>query len=228
MQEAFSRAAPRALIVEGFATDEGPSPADVSENARRGESDWARGEGGFAVRLALAAGIPFFGGEPTRRQMYDALLQQGYTREDLFGGLMLNATAQSLMADQVLSPSDERVADLFAAVQRLVREEQSLDLPPDYGMDDFYAWYRGAFGIAFREDSIIVRRTAPDPANRIGRMYIASNRLRDVHLLGSIRARLEEYRKVLVVYGGGHLTALSPALADMLAPPTGACQPPQR
>ncbi len=228
MQEAFSRDAPRVLIVEGFATDEGPSPADVSENARRGESAWAHGEAGFAVRLALAAGIPFFGGEPTRRQMHDALLQQGYTREDLFGGLVLNATAQSLMANQLLSPSDERFSELFAAVQRLVREEQSLDLPPDYDMGEFYNWYRGAFGVAFREDPHILARTAPDPANRIGRMHIASNRLRDVHLLGSIRARLEEYSKVLVVYGGGHLTALSPALADMLAPPIGTCPLQQR
>lgn len=228
VQDAFSRAAPRVLIVEGFATGEGPSPAEVSEDARRGESAWARGEGGFAVRLALAADIPFFGGEPTRRQMYDALLQQGYTREDLFGGLLLDATAQNLMADRLVSPSEERFAELFAAVQRLLREEQSLDLPPDYDMDDFCTWYRGAFGVAFREDPHIPARTAPDPASRIGRMHIASNRLRDVHLLGSIRARLEEYGKVLVVYGGGHLTALSPALTDMLAPPTGTCPLPQR
>lgn len=223
VQEAFSRAAPRVLIVEGFATDEGPSPADVSENARRGESDWARGEGGFATRLALAAGIPFFGGEPTRRQMYDALLQQGYTQEALFGGLVLDATAQSLLADRLQSPSEERFAELFAAVQHLLREEQSLDLPPDYNIDDFYAWYRNNFGVAFREDPRILTRIAPDPATRIGRMHIASNRLRDVHLLGSIRTKLEEYRSVLVVYGGGHLTALSPALADMLVPPTGTC-----
>lgn len=223
VQDAFTRAAPRTLIVEGFATDDGPSPAGASEDARRGESDWARGEGGFAIRLALASGVPFFGGEPTQRQLYDALLQQDYTQEDLFGGLMLNAVGQSLLADQLQSPSDERFSELFAAVQRLLREEQSLDLPPDYDMDDFYAWYRSTFGVAFREDPRILTRIAPDPATRIGRMHIASNRLRDVHLLDSIRTKLEEYRKVLVVYGGGHLTALSPALADMLAPPTGTC-----
>jgi hypothetical protein len=216
------------LIAEGFPTDKGPSPADVSEDARRGESAWARAEGGFAIRLALAAGIPFFGGEPTRRQMYDALLQQGYSQEDLFGGLVLDATVQSLMANQLQSAGDERFSDLFAAVQRLIRQEQSLDLPPDYGMDDFYAWYADAFGVAFREDQSILARTAPNPATRIGRMHIASNRIRDVHLLSTIRTRLEEHRRVLVVYGGGHLTALSPALADMLGPPTGTCLLPQR
>jgi hypothetical protein len=112
---------------------------------------------------------------------------------------------------------------LFNAVLQMVRSEQSLDLEANYDVEGFYAWYQGAFDISFAHDADLVRRAAPDPETRIGRMNIAWNQPRDIHLFHTIREKLNEYGRVLVVFGGGHLSALSPALSQMLGPPSGAC-----
>ncbi|MGH6950469.1 MAG: hypothetical protein ACREH4_06335 [Vitreimonas sp.] len=228
VRSAFAQAAPRAVIVEGFATETGVSPADAAEDARQAQSAWARGEAGLAVRLALDGEIPFRGGEPTQRQVYDALLAQGYSIDELFGGLVLNATIQSLQAGQLHSGADPRFSNLFDAVQRMIRSEQSLALPPDYSAERFYAWYEAAFDAPFQSDPALITRGAPDPSTHVGRMHIAWDGPRDVNLLRIIRETLTEHERVLVVYGGSHLTALEPALAEMLGPPTSLCGSQQR
>ncbi|MBY0565262.1 MAG: hypothetical protein K2P58_13905 [Hyphomonadaceae bacterium] len=223
VREAFAEARPRLVIVEGFSSNDGLSPVDALRNAQRGESAWAKGEAGLAIRLAAAAQTPFMGGDASQKQVYDILLAQGYTTDELFGGLVLRATIQSLTAGQLDSPADPRFTHLFNAVLQMVRSEQSLDLDPNYGVEDFYAWHHAAFGVSFAHDADLVRRAAPDTETRIGRMNIAWNQPRDIHLFHTIREKLNEYGRVLVVFGGGHLSALSPALSQMLGPPTGAC-----
>jgi hypothetical protein len=85
IDRAFEHARPAHVILEGFPTAMGESPAPLVETARRrgshGADDFARGEAMYAANLALSAGIPFLGGEPTRGELATALVDRGYTSE---------------------------------------------------------------------------------------------------------------------------------------------------
>jgi hypothetical protein len=216
VQRVFEAHAPRAVIVEGFATSRGAGAMNADITSAR-PSSWAQGEAGHTARLALDAGIPYWGGEPDGRAISAALLMQGFSKEDLLADKILRLLPQTLAVGELTGPRDPRFESLLRIWVAIAAAD--LDQPPPFGPTEFYAWYSDNFSADFAEDPAFATRHSAGPTNRVAALVRAQSAFRDKHLLALIMARLESHRDVLVVFGGTHFVAQRRALTAALGEP---------
>lgn len=214
IDRAFEAADPALMILEGFPTTMGMTPAPLVATARRRGTaeadDFANGEAMYAATLALARGVPFLGGEPTRRELATALVAQGYRPESILFVQLVGVLKQELRSGSLAGPSDARLQDTY--------ESWSRDLAKDFGLlplgfDAFRARYRQTYGLELEADARLADR--PDggtPDDPTAALQQAAGVLRDRHLLGVIEDGVARHERVVVVYGSNHWVTLAAAL----------------
>ncbi len=118
VRDAFEQVRPAAVIIEGFPTELGETPKVIAAiAAERDEPDaqpYARGEAGYAASLALAAGVPFLGGEPTEQNQTAGLIAQGFDALDIFHTDLLKMLVASVNGGEITGPADPRFDEVFA------------------------------------------------------------------------------------------------------------------
>lgn len=220
VRAAFDRVRPAVVIVEGVPSSLGENPADVVALARRTDDPaaepYARGEAGYAASLALGAGVPFVGGEPTEALQARALAAQGFDPLDVFHADLLALLGQSIRGGEITGPDDPAFDAAFGRWTVSLSIER--DDPPRISYEGFADWYRAQYGVDYRSDPLFAARADPGADSLVGRIVQARSLLRDRHLLGVILRAVERYKRVLVVYGGTHRTALARALTAELGP----------
>lgn len=220
VRRAFEHLQPAAVIIEGIPSEWGENPRMVVELARAtndpGAQPYARGEAGYAASLALAAGVPFMGGEPTEQVQTAALLAQGFSAEDVFNTDLLKLLPQSVRGGEISGPADPGFDRVFRRWTRSLAAER--DAAPRVTIEDFDRWYRAQYGVDFRTDPLFDRRADPGAETTAGRILRAQALVRDRHLLEVILGAVREHGRVLVVYGGTHRTTLAQALSRELGP----------
>lgn len=216
----FETIAFSAVIVEGPPTRAGPTPAQIRAQLEGagGDAAWGVGESALAARLALGAGVPFWGGEPEQRALNAAALERGFTKQDILAARFIRSVPQLVRAGALTAGDDPRLEAAFA--RSVSYDARAMDSPPEFSVAEFRAWYRADFGIDLAADPELQRRNTPGDDTKCARIIQLLSHLRDLHLLTVIRDRLEADRTVLVVYGAGHYTTLAPALGDALGQPT--------
>jgi hypothetical protein len=216
----FSETPPAILIAEGFPTAMGESPAPLAEQARRrgtaAEDQFSRGEALYAVSTAVARGIPFLGGEPTRAEETGAVERRGYTAEDIAFAYLVGGLSQSLRSGDLAGPADPKLAAACAQWGRACAEQYQLR-PPSWA--EVAARYRAMFGVAVTHDQALPTRSEPGTASAVARLNQQVAHVRDEHLLTTIETALSARKRVLVVFGGSHWTTLSSALEKRLGKP---------
>jgi hypothetical protein len=220
IRQAFDRVRPAAVIVEGFPTEMGENPEAIAEivaAADQPDADpYARGEAAFAARLAMDAGVPFLGGEPTEAVQTRALRAQGFGDRDIFFTDLLKVLPQSIRGGEVSGPADPGFANIFSRWTVSLAIER--DDAPEITLDEFAAWYLGQYGLDYRVDARFAERADPSAETLVGRILRAQSLIRDRHLYGAILDTLKRRGRVLVVYGGSHRTSLAKALTASLGP----------
>jgi hypothetical protein len=206
--------APACVITEGLGSEEGFSPRGLLRDARRRKPGGNLPEPLYAALLAAKKGIPFIGGEPPPSVTAQALRAEG-SEEDVLGFLVVRHLGQVRR--------EEPEAELDQKVRRMLpRMKERFALKTEMRLDDFKAWYQKTSGRAFLAANIDPEAVAPLATRNAGlmrRMGIAVMLARERHLI-SLEARLlGEYRRVLVIYGSGHLVYEHAILKEMLGPP---------
>lgn len=220
VREAFARLRPAAVIIEGIPSAWGENPADIVALARRTADPeaeaYARGEAGYAASLALAAGVPFQGGEPTEAAQTAALIVQGFDPIDILFADVLKLLPQSIRNGEISGPADPRFERVFRRwVISLAAERAD---PPRVNLDDFARWYQAEFGTDHRTDPAFTAHANPALETTVGRILRAQSLLRDRHLLDVILGVARRRGRVLVVYGGSHRTTLAGPLNAAFGP----------
>jgi hypothetical protein len=223
---AFDQFQPKVVILEGFPTVMGMNPPPLVAEARRyGAADadeYARGEGTYAGSIALARGIPFIGGEPTREEQNQVLKTKGFTDADLAFSGLLDAYSQALRSGDMPDTSAESLAKIYP------RLAQELKAPPNRGgwdldapsLEEFRERYKKMYGLDIvGDDKFPLRIDVVNDNTRNGQQAKVDMMTRDRHLLGLIEQQLAEAHSVLVVYGGSHWATLSAALQDRMGKP---------
>jgi hypothetical protein len=127
----FNQFLPKVAILEGFPTVMGENPPPLVVEVRRyGTSDAdesARSEATYAASLALAQGIPFIGGEPTRKEQTQVLKAKGFTDADLAFSGLLGAYSQALRSGDMPDMSAESLTKMSS------RLAENLKAPPNRG-----------------------------------------------------------------------------------------------
>lgn len=221
IRRAFDWLRPRAVIVEGFPTTWGESPAYMVAATRKPPTAWTtyeRGEAFQAIRLAVEHGVPFWGGEPTDRQLTERLLKD-HDRLDVFYGQMFGPLAQDLRSGVFDGPADPRFDPAFR--KWAVQIARSFDEPkPPVDADSFRNWYERRFASPVTSDPDWTARGGPGGDGPTQRVGAAGNLLRDRYLFEVIVDRLNSHGDVLVVYGGSHLANLWDALGAAAGRPS--------
>jgi hypothetical protein len=217
---------PRVVILEGFPTVMGENPAQIVAEVRRyGSADadeYVRGEGTYAGSIALARGIPFIGGEPTREEQTQVLKSKGYTDTDLAFSALLDAYSQALRSGDMPDMSVQSLAKIYPQLADDVKAPTSrggsnLDAP---SLEDFRERYKAMYGVDIVGDNQFpLRIDVVNDNTRHGQQAKVAMMMRDRHLLGLIEQQLAARHSVLVVYGGSHWATLSAALEARLGSP---------
>jgi hypothetical protein len=220
VRRAFDHVRPAAVIIEGIPSSWGENPEAVVELARMTDDPsaqpYARGEAGYAASLALAAGVPFLGGEPTEAERTRDLLLQGFDAVDVFHTDLLGLLVQAISTGQITGPADPRFDGVFGL--KTVSLAMERENPPRITYEGFADWYLAQFGADYRTDPLFTRRFDPAAETLVGRLLRAQSQIRDRHLLQVIMDTLKRRERVLVVYGGTHRTTLARALTRALGP----------
>lgn len=220
VRRAFDRVRPAAVIIEGVPSSWGENPEAIVELARMTDDPmaepYARGEAGYAASLALEAGVPFIGGEPSERDQTAALIAQGFSPLDVFYTDILKLLPQSLRGGEITALGDASFGRAFArwATSLALEREDA----PDVDLDGFARWYQIEYGVDYRTDAEFDRRADPGADTIVGRILRAQGLIRDRHLLELILRTVRQRERVLVVYGGTHRTTLARALSRELGP----------
>ena len=221
----FAMIHPHVVIVEGFPTAMGENPPPlVAEAQRYGAPDaneFDRGEGLYAITIALKRGIPFVGGEPTREEENQALKAKGFTDADFAFTYLLGRFSGALRSGDIPDTSPESLAKVYPQIA------QDLKLPMDYGgwnldapsLEEFRQHYKELYDVDIVGDRGFPLRIDVGDTTRHGQQSKVDMMTRDRHLLGLIEQQLADRHSVVVVYGGSHWATLSAALEKRLGKP---------
>jgi hypothetical protein len=214
---------PNALVVEGLPTSMGRSPPQIAAEARRASADmkraqsYFRGEPGHALLVALARGIPFWGGEPDEADIDRGLIAQGYAPGDIAGVKMLQWLPQGRIAGVYGDNADPRF--------RAFLEETARQIAADFGAalvfdrDIYERWHARLFGVSVYADRRYLERLDPAGEGKAAALSRAMTLLRDRHVFAVIMRTLADHNRTLVVYGGAHLATQAHALEASLGRP---------
>jgi hypothetical protein len=222
----FNRIQAKVVILEGFPTAMGESPpqlvAEVHRYGTRDADEYSRGEGAYAGSLALARGIPFIGGEPTRAEQYEVLKAKGFTDADLAFNGLVGAYSQALRSGDMPDLTAGSVAKIYPTLADGIQAPASrgglnLDAP---SLAEFQDRYKELYGVDIVGDGEFPARIdGVNDVTRNGEQSRVNMMTRDRHLLGLIEKQLSEKHSVLVVYGGSHWATLSAALQARMGRP---------
>ncbi|MBS0380668.1 MAG: hypothetical protein JSS29_19470 [Proteobacteria bacterium] len=213
VRTAFSSSAAAIVILEGFPTAMGENPAPLVKAAQRyGTADadqFSRSEGMYAASLALARGIPFIGGEPSRTEEREGVIRSGFTDADFAFAYLVGTLGQSLRSGDLKAGDVTGAEANYSTAAQWLKDQYAIT-PPSWLQ--FQAQYREMFGVDWLNDADATRRDEPGVASPVARLKQAQMHVRDEHLLRLIRDRLGSGESVLVVFGGSHWSTLSAAL----------------
>ncbi len=206
--------APACVITEGLGSNAGFSPEGLLRDARRMKASGNLPEPLYAALLAADHGIPFIGGEPPPSVTTQALLAEG-SDEDALGFLVVRHLGQ-VRREEPAAELDQKVRHI------LPRMRQRFALGTWMSLQGFKSWYKKTTGRDFCAANIDPEDVAPLKTQNAGllrRMGIAVMLARERHLITLEARLLGEHRRVLVIYGSGHLVYEDAILKDMLGSP---------
>lgn len=216
----FAAASPAIVILEGFPTAMGENPPPVIETVRMRDTpqatDFSKGEAGHAALIALARGIPFIGGEPTRAEQVKKLESKGYSPADIAFAYLVGGLAQSLRSKDIVDTNDPKLTESFTRWARAFSDQFKLE---PLSFDEFSRRYRTMFGVDITSDTQLLTRSDPATTSPLGLQNQMDMITRDEHLLSTIEQQLASKQRVLVIYGTSHWTTLSQALEKKLGKP---------
>lgn len=204
------------VIVEGVPTQLGLSSGSYLSQIlpKPGKPHAWPGENAYAAWLAHQRGIPFVGGEPSRREMQQALVHVGITPRDLIYFFVVSNILPLRRAGlPVNAGSDQHLEQALAESRRGFHVTE----PAALSVEDFKNWYEKGNGKPFSLDFVTLQECAP-----YGRSSLRTNQIsfrweqfRNRHLLDLIARSFHTRKRVLVVFGGGHFLELRRALHKM-------------
>lgn len=219
IEQAFRTIRPRAVILEGFPTSWGASPARVMSKLEIIDpaDSYARGEDMHAARLAHQNGVEVWGGEPDEREIAAELRRLGFHDRDVFFASMFGPLAQDREAKLFENVDDPRLAAAYAKWADVNARAYDPTAPRD--LASFEAWFVGNYGRGLRDDPEWFTRGGPGQQGVAGEIGRASNRIRDQHMFALALRLMNGKGRVLVVAGGSHLSSQWRAFEAALGTP---------
>lgn len=214
IEKAINDFNPQFLILEGFDTNEGINPLfyqKKSETCKVTDSTNCN-EVRYAAYLAIKSKISFCGGEPSEKEVIDEMLQHKRSIHDYMGLSIVRMISQWKRQDRSSKDLKQLITDYISGF------DPSLFKSSIVNYESFLSWYQNFTKKKFSFESINNEDTAPfaSPlATPLQNLAAEGDIAREQHLQKVIQEKVNQYDRVLVVYGAGHLVKHRPALEKM-------------
>ncbi len=209
---------PDLIILEGFGSHKGISPADMSNWASQQGEDgvFAGFETAFSIVTANENSIVFVGGEPSEQHIQSEIIRAGYKIEDLIYYQFIQQLFQ--MSDPESSIS-LNIESYFAKFIKRINASYSFKFESDFS--SFMKWHFSKMAKDFNSLNIQPEDIAPyfDGSLFTQKISAESCRIRDQFILKQIESALNKHDCVMVIYGGSHWSMQKNALSSSLGPP---------
>jgi len=216
--ELFKRFEFNVLLIEPFPYSYGESPQWFVDDAEKGKNNKfiPGGESSLAAILASQKNIPFFGGEPSHKDMYLGLKDRGYSDEDIFGFYVVRQIPSWIRDKEDTEGLLERKAPQFLSFYY-----QAFDSATRPTLPDITKWYRTKLGRELGPD-VSNEEVAPLSDGNLLTQKISSDvgNIRDHFTLALIEKMLKEHKRIAVIYGASHFVTLRKSLDSGLGTPT--------
>lgn len=207
------------FLLEGFESQKGYSPQDIKEWAKSdGDAGFFKGgEAAFATQLALQKKIPFRGIEPSDEEIYQALLKEKFTADDLIHYYFLRQVPQWKKAGTLNISAIKQTYKNFATG---VAQKINVATVPTYM--DFLKWYKQKNKEDFTIDNVDSEKSAPYYQGVYFTQKLSSvvGRVRDRHMVQVIENELKTKERVFVLVGGSHWMTQKRALEALSGYPS--------
>ena len=210
---------PDVIIVEGFETDLGLSPKAISESVLTGIKDgfYPSGEPSYAIDLAVKNRIPFIGGEPNDKDIYQQILKAGYSANDLLSFNFIRRLPQINRSGELEKTKIEEIyrGYIKGKAKDFGYTEKTLSFV------EFKKWYKKNQGKTFSLDAGAKGETAPiEGPYYTQKISLEVTKIRDMNILKTVSCMMNKYKKVLVIYGSSHYRVEHNAIKAALGEPT--------
>lgn len=206
------------LLLEPFPYDVGQSPSWFVREAQEGLSEKFiyGGESSLAAILADKKKIPFFGGEPDHRDIYNDLKRKGYSDQDILGFYLVRQIPEWIREKEDKKGLVEHKGPSFLASYC---KTFGVKTCPHLGA--IKAWYKSHSGHEL-DSNVLNEEVAPVNNGALFTQKISSDigYIRDHFTLALIQKLLAKYQKVAVVYGAGHFVTLRKSFDNSFGEPT--------
>ena len=176
----------------------------------------------YAAYLARNYEIPFVGAEPSPSEIIKSIQKSQYSEKDILYYYVVRQIGQWKREKADLNQNFET---LFVNFMKFNIKQFSLNPnnPNWLNVNDFKEWYRKNQETEFNYEEITAETTKPYCSNNAG--YIQqfacyNSKIRDFHIVNVIADMLNQYNRVLVVYGHGHHTMQQAILEELMGEPT--------
>lgn len=207
------------VIVEGISNSSGFSPESIikwaSEQGKDGK--YPGFETAYTIKVSKSLNIPFIGGEPNEKFIFDELLNKGFVEEDY---LFYTFTQQIFQAKEAGIFNSLTIQNEFK--DHIKHNISKLSLNKQYSFEDYLQWYQLNNFEAFNTDNLIPETCAPYETGKLMTQRISSEIciLRDQFTVTVIEEALNKNDNVMIVYGGSHWSTQHKSLEEALGKPS--------
>jgi len=215
IKQAFVGVNPQIVLVEGMEhiNDKKERLKEESKKVSLEESV-EQGENMYALKLAIDAGVDFESPEPRFDLEIQMLLDNGYSKKDIFT-FYIYRTVHQYKRDHKQKSTREGLREYIAPY---IRDFRISSRWPKEEIDDFENELFLNLDINSEKYEM-----ETDPIPREGQKQLAtnevsraSNKFRDRYMVGRIAEALKKYDRVLIVYGTAHAVQQEPAVRALL------------
>lgn len=213
----FDELRPQAVLVEGMRTegDFWYRRIGVEDFAKNGFKDTT--ESPYAMWLAAQKGIPGRGGEPTDRMVLAEARKRGFSEEDVLGFFTVRMVPSWRRDGAIPDEKSQRAK----ATEELADDRRRLGAKARFDYQALLKWYarQGAavpLGEARYQD---MGPEAGEGATRLQRLSFAVDQACQARFNAQLENLLGRFDRVLVVYGGSHLSRERRMLERVLGAP---------
>ena len=207
------------VIVEGFETGLELSPTSITGHILDGKTAtfYPNGEPSFVIENALDKHIPFVGGEPSDKDIYNAILQKGFYAQDLLGFNFVRRIPQ-LKRSQQITNLESLQTQFNSYIKSKLKDFDIKDF--NFTFEDFKNWYkinqRKNLSLESGEKGETAPIDGPYLTQKISKVITV---IRDEHILKTINELLKKFQNVFIVYGSSHYRVEHLALKNALGMP---------
>lgn len=216
---------PQFCILEGFSPEDGISPQGLIDGAKRELFEGKCPENVYAAYLCKENNIPFVGGDIHNEKYLEPLARKGYSEKDVVfwmlaqnfpfwnrEGIVNDANFKELATDMIQNNItfwlNKSKLD-YTVDEFLEWHEKHMGKPLDVVKDFPWGYDQKEFMPSLAEDATIYKKI---------QAHIMP--LRDTHLINLMRESLDEYDKVLVIFGASHYEWQKSALELLFKKPS--------